>query len=165
MKKISIVAALAVFILMSALNLWAADIQSVEIIKYGTYKSEILRHEDAPKAAIGSKTVSRNIVYLQTTDKIAATSGISFGFDYIIHGTGDDLVEITVKYLHPPMTNPKTGKVFTSQEISSTKKMGVKNSIGYRFAEEWEIVPGTWTIQLFYGDKKIAEKIFYITKP
>jgi hypothetical protein len=166
MKKISFIIALAVFILGGALSLWAADIQSVEIINYGIYKAEILRQEDAAKAAAGYKTVSTNPVYRQKTDKIAATLGMSFGFEYIIHGTGADLVDLTVKYLHPPITNPKTGKVFASQEIvSHNRRIGKTNNIGYRFGDSWEIVPGTWTIQLFYGDNKVAEKIFYISKP
>jgi hypothetical protein len=105
-------------------------------------------------------------VFQQKTDRITAAVGTSFGFEYVIRGSGEGEVDLTVKYLHPAITNPKTGKVFTSQEIISGKRaIGKTHLIGYRFDEAWEIVPGAWTIQLSYGDKKLAEKTFQVVKP
>jgi hypothetical protein len=34
--------------------------------------------------------------------------------------------------------------------------------IGYTFDNEWELVPGQWTIQILVGSKVMAEKTFNI---
>jgi hypothetical protein len=165
MKKVLIAIAF-VTILGLPLPVHAADVQGVEIGQYGIYTGDKLGQEDAANAAVGYKSVTANIVFQQKTERITAAVGTSFGFEYVIRGSGEGGVDLTVKYLHPAITNPKTGRVFTSQEIvSDNRVIGKTHLIGYRFDEAWEIVPGTWTIQLLYGDKKLAEKTFQVVKP
>ena len=33
---------------------------------------------------------------------------------------------------------------------------------GYGFDEPWEVVPGTWTLEIWQGDRKLLEKSFEI---
>jgi hypothetical protein len=35
---------------------------------------------------------------------------------------------------------------------------------GYQFGHDWEIVPGTWTIELWDGDRKLASQSFQVVK-
>ena len=165
MKKVLIVIMFAA-VLGLAFPVLAADVQGVEIGQYGVYTGDKIGQEDAANAAAGYRSVTINIVFQQKTDTINAAVGTSFGFEYVIRSAEEGEVDLIVKYLHPAITNPKTGKVFTNQEIISGKRaIGKTHLIGYRFDEAWEIVPGAWTIQLFYGDKKLAEKTFQVVKP
>jgi hypothetical protein len=166
MQKIWCMAISAVFIAGCAMSAYAADLQGAVIGRYGIYQSDVTKKEPAAKAAAGYKTVSENIVFMLQTDKIMAAAGTKFGFEYIIQGSPEgDKVDLMVKYLHPPMTNPASGKTFAGQDIITEQRtIGGPELIGYEFDEAWEIVPGQWTIQLFYGDKKLAEKTFQIIK-
>jgi hypothetical protein len=165
MKKISGISVLTAFLLGCAISVQAADVQGIDIGRYGIYKADVIKKEDAEKAAIGFRTVSKNIIFLRQTDTIDATVGTRFGFEYVIKGSPEEAVDIVVKYLHPAITNPVTGKTFTSQEIvSEQRNIGKTELIGYVFDEAWEIVPGRWTILLIYGGQIMAEKTFTIIK-
>jgi hypothetical protein len=166
MKKVSFIAIVAVFLLGSVISVQAADAQGIDIGRYGIYKADIVKKEDSEKAAAGYKTISENAVFLKQTDTIEAVVGTKFGFEYVINGSPEDAVlDITVRYVHPPITNPATGKTVTSQEIITPgRSIGKPELIGYSFDEAWEIADGQWTIQLFYGDRKLAEKTFTIVK-
>jgi hypothetical protein len=165
MQRIWRIAVLLVFIVGFTVSAYAADVQSISIGRYGIYQAEP-RKDGEVKVAVSYKTISENIVFVLQTDKIAATVGTRFGFEYVIQGSpAGDKVDIRVKYLHPAMTNPVSGKKYESQDIVTAQRtIGSPELIGYVFDEAWEIVPGEWTIQLFDGDKKLAEKTFQVMK-
>ena len=43
-----------------------------------------------------------------------------------------------------------------------TTQIGTDYLDGYGFNEPWEIVKGTWTQQIWYGDRKLLERSFVI---
>jgi len=102
---------------------------------------------------------------VEQTTRVPARKGLEFGFEYVIKGQpAGDTVEVTNKYLHPPVTNPQTKKSFTSQTTSAKQKIGKTAYVGYKFEQDWEAVPGGWTVQVFCQGKKIAEKSFQVIK-
>jgi hypothetical protein len=145
----------------------AADIEGAEILKFGIYKADFIRKEEAPGAAAGIQHIVQNVVLAEQTTKIPARVGTRFGFEYVIKGRPvGATIDLTYKYLHPRMTNPETKQSFTSQEVASENEVvGEAGFIAYSLTYKWEAVVGEWTLQVFYGDKKLAEKFFYIYKP
>jgi hypothetical protein len=63
------------------------------------------------------------------------------------------------------VTNPKTGKTATREEYSETTQIGGADLRGYGLDDDWEAVPGTWTLQVWYGDRMLAERSFTLVKP
>lgn len=145
----------------------AADIDGAEILRFGIYKADFISKEEAPGAAAGTKNIVQKVVLAEQTANIPARIGMRFGFEYVIKGSPvGDKIDLTYKYLHPGMTNPKTNQLFTSQEIvSKNREIGKAASITYTLDYEWEAVVGEWTLQVFYEGKKLAEKTFHIYKP
>ncbi len=145
----------------------AADIASADILNFGIYKADVIKKEDVAGAAAGYKNIVQNVVLAEQTTNIPARVGTRFGFEYVIKGSPvGDKIDLTYKYLHPLMTNPKTNQAFTSQEITSKNRaIGKAATITYTLDYEWEAVVGEWTVQVFYQSKKLAEKTFYIYKP
>jgi hypothetical protein len=43
-----------------------------------------------------------------------------------------------------------------------TTRIGDAYLDGYGFNEQWEIVPGTWTLQIWQGNRKLLERDFAI---
>jgi hypothetical protein len=167
MTKIFIMLMFVVSFIGAPFTVKAADIDVLDIIKFGIFKAELISKEEAPGAAAGRKNIIKNVVLVEQTANIPAYVGTRFGFEFIIKGRpAGDKVDLTYKYFHPLITNPQTGKLFTSQEITSkNKEIGKATSISYTFDYPWEMVPGEWTFQIFHNDKKMAEKSFYIYKP
>jgi len=145
----------------------ASDVVDVEILNFGIYKADFIKKEDAAGAAAGYKNIVRNVALIEQTTNIPARVGTRFGFEYVIKGSpAGSTIDLTYKYLHPRMSNPKTNQAFTSQEIvSKNREIGRAATITYTFDYEWEAVVGEWTVQIFYAGKKLAEKNFYIYKP
>jgi Domain of unknown function (DUF3859) len=44
-------------------------------------------------------------------------------------------------------------------------KIGALCLLGYGFDNAWEIVPGVWTEQIWYQDRKLAEQTFTVSGP
>jgi len=164
MKKLHII---CLFILISFPSA-ASDAIKIDIIEYGIYSSEIIGTIYAPLTTSGKYNVVKNVKLIKKTDKIPATKGTKFGLFYRIHGEPEgDEVYITeiVKFPSPGYRDPKTGKLFRQSEFSGIKKIGTKNFVAGVFSEDWDLFPGTWAIQLWHNNQKVAEKSFLVYKP
>jgi hypothetical protein len=96
------------------------------------------------------------------TNTIPAKLGTKFGFRYRIVGSSWGApIAIKVVTLYPPAgaVSPKMGLIH-SASLLKTAHIGASNAIAYSADEPWEMVPGVWTIQLWIGDKKFAERTF-----
>lgn len=68
-------------------------------------------------------------------------------------------------YPSPGLRNPATGKTNIRGEYSEQKKLGTETLQGYGFEEDWELVPGTWTFEIWQDGRKLAEQSFTVVKP
>lgn len=155
-------------IFLSSLPSTAADITDIDISEYGIYTSEIIGTIYAPLTTSGKYNLVKNIQLVEKTDKIPAAKGTKFGLFYVINGDIDgEEVNITeiVKFPNPGYRDPQTGKLFRQSEFSSIKKIGSKNFVAGVFAEDWDLYPGNWQIQLWHNNQKLAEKSFFVFKP
>lgn len=133
----------------------------VEIVYAGVVKKEVVQKE-------GGYTLENNSRYLRTRkfvdekDTVPGTLGTAFGFIFTVRG--DDQFSLTARYLHPPMADALTREITTTREIPLSVRPGETQALSWVFTKEWEIVPGPWTLQLWEGGKKLAEKKFTVTK-
>ena len=69
-----------------------------------------------------------------------------------------------VKFRLTECTNSKLKlQTLANSEILDMRAyVGVLETVGWYFGEEWEIVPGEWIIQIKHNDKILAEKKFNI---
>ena len=68
----------------------------------------------------------------------------------------------------PPqgIRNPNTGDIMHTANIAFPNlKIGALCLLGYGFDNAWEIVPGVWTEQIWYQDRKLAERTFTVSGP
>ena len=97
------------------------------------------------------------------TEQIQAKIGTRFGMRFRIDGEPNKKT-ITVEYagIHPQLTNPKTGKTFSSYKYQKKVKIGETRYMGYKFDHDWELVPGNWTLQVLYQGEVMVEKEFVV---
>lgn len=160
-KKVGLLAILLIVLICVPIAR-AADVTSIEIIEYGKY--EVQRVGEATKTATGtleSKTTS--VTFVQQTQNILATHTDAMGVRLTVHGSpSGEAVTVKVLLKTPGITPPGRKTVF---DHSTNYQVKIEEPFLYwwGFREKWEMVPGTYIIQVFYNDKMYAEKTFKVT--
>jgi hypothetical protein len=179
---------------MLGLSLGAAQAQSIErieITEYGIYATETAATSAAPGTASGKIDQVSNIKLVQSTTTVPARQGVEFGFRYKIIGqpaaapppqagatilgvqigaqpAPPPVAAVNLKYVthipKPGMRNPETGNVTLTNLFYQEHKVGEELYRLYRLTDRWEIVPGTWTLEIWYGDRKLLSQDFLVKK-
>jgi len=61
-----------------------------------------------------------------------------------------------------PMTNPATRQPQPRDENHISLTIGTVAYDGYAMENNWEVLPGPWTFQIWYQDQKLAEQTFTV---
>lgn len=148
---------------MSAMALtYARTVAQVEIIEHGLYTAEITSTERMPNGV--ERNLLRNICHVVTTDKVPARLNVMFGFRFRTHGTpAGEVVELTrvTRYPVPMKPSPALGAV-REYGHDILVQLGTVSYIGYGFDHDWELQTGPWTLEIWQGRRKLAEKIFEV---
>ena len=143
----------------------AQQISSVEIIEYGIYTADITTTQQ-DSSALGAHNTVSNIRHAATTTTIPAQIGVHFGFRYRVNGSPQgEKVELKRVTIFPPagLKSPKSPQTLQKNENTIVRSIGATSYTDYSFDDDWELVSGTWTIQLWHGERKLAEKAFTVT--
>jgi len=99
------------------------------------------------------------------TDKIPLKKGMAFGFDFHLEGLPTDR-PFHVKYVttHPRMVKPDGTVLFQQvSEHDETVPMGDGDGhYWYTMRESFEVVPGEWTLAVWYNDKVLVQRKFVV---
>ena len=163
MKKTMI----ALFAFLMTCPAWAqVQVRGVEIVAYGIYTADL---QSSSRDAQGIKqSISTNFRRAATTTAVPAQIGVRFGIEYKVVGApGGKSVSLKKVMVFPPagLRSPAVSQLLYRDESTVTPKIGATSYTGYRLDDPWELVPGPWAIQLWYGDRKLAEKKFTVAAP
>src|SRR5437870_11212 len=137
---------------------------SIQLVEYGTFKKLNSGSDvQAPGAITGVRHAVSKVELLEHTTNVVARVGTSFGFLVRMPGKPDDVVECSAKCLHPKLTDPSTGRSSEIEQWNTSGPGGQEGYIGYTLDNNWELVPGPWTIQVFTGSKLAFEKTFNVS--
>lgn len=103
--------------------------------------------------------------FLEVTDQIIAELGKSFGISFylLVNNSHREVeVELTTKILHPVITNPARQLRAKSQTDTFLYKTPYYQYLYIYFEHEYELVPGTWTFQVWKSGKLLLEKSFEV---
>jgi Domain of unknown function (DUF3859) len=169
----------------------AQAVQAVEITEFGIYTTERPTSSAAPGTATGRIDEVSNIKLVQSTATIPARVGVEFGFRYKIVGqpgavpppqAGSSILgiqltappppppipSVNLKYVtripKPGMRNPETGNVTLTNVFYQEHKIGEELYRLHRLTERWEVVPGTWTLEIWDGERKLSSQDFLLKK-
>lgn len=166
-----ILTAAAVLLCFAAPRIHATE-PSAQIIEYGRYSSEIISLTPAENTSGNVLLQTKNVKHVETTKKIPARVGESFGLriqysnlptdrDYVIH-------DVT---FHPPIKQPN-GTVLTQSSEDRKFKAGTfppKNQESSRWTWvkgfEYELVPGEWTSVISVDGKEVTRFTFHVYEP
>jgi Domain of unknown function (DUF3859) len=129
-----------------------------EITQLGTYEYE---------AASSNKAASSEYRFVSSATTVPARKGAHFGFEYRLLGIPRGLqAPIRHVVIFPEGgVRTTTGQVLARKDSFITATIGNLYLRGYNLDEDWEVVPGVWTLQVWFGERKLAEQSFTLTKP
>jgi len=101
--------------------------------------------------------------FTEQTERIPLRKGVYFGYKYWLQTKPDkSRANLRRVLIHPEMTLPDGSRVSRSErEIRKRTTYGIVTSLdGYALSEDYELVEGDWTFQLWYEGSLLVEQTF-----
>jgi hypothetical protein len=158
-KIISILFAVA----LTCASVQAQQATSIEIVEYGIYTADKVVRSNTTGPITHSTLES--VRHAATTTTIPAQLGVRFGLRYRVGGsTNGATVDVSEITLFPPpgLKSPKSAQPLQKDIDPHKRKVGETTYCGYSLDNAWEMVPGTWTFQIWSGNRMLAEKSFTV---
>jgi hypothetical protein len=139
----------------------------IQIENYGLYQL-LGKNEQSfsPGSTAGYGSVI-NTRFIEQVKTITLKKNEVFGFKYSINDTSteDEWVPVVVHIKHPQTTN-YLGQVsygFSEKSAAKLKSDGrYHNGAFYIFTEEYEMIPGEWTVSVIYRNEFVVRKRFNV---
>ncbi len=149
---------------------YAPAVTSIDIIGFGILEYDRATSEKDLTSSIGAELFRAQRLRLsQPTDRIPLRTGLTYGVAFVVHGTSSGVVNIKVVLRSSnPCILKETRQVVYQNDSVLQVRIGELRHIGGKFvpAEEDQCLgpyrPGTNTFELYYGDRKLAEKTFQL---
>ena len=151
----------------SAAYAQAPRIDRIDVGEFGIFTADTTGQVSAPGSVTGTRNVVTDIRLAETTRTIPAQLGVRFGFRYTVVGAPAGTIvplQIVAVYPNPGVIDPATQQRAAESRWDAAVAIGTMTYSGYKFDNSWEIVPGVWTLQVWYQGRKLAEQSFTVVK-
>ena len=145
-----------------------ARVDRIDLVAAGFYDAaaaKVATTIAAPTAAGGKTNQLADVALMSETPADTARIGIGFGVRFRTAGAprgAEATLRSVWKIPDPGIHNPENGTTFRESVTAFTAAIGSVHWRGYGFDQPWEIVPGTWTLEIWQGDRKLLEQSFKI---
>jgi hypothetical protein len=166
-----VVRSLAVVALLAVLCPARAEevrIDHVDLVAAGFYDAaaaKVAATVPAPAAAGGKTNQLTDVQLMSEPPADSARVGIGFGVRFRSSGEprgAQATLRSVWKIPEPGIHNPASANTYRQSVVDFTTAVGSVHWRGYGFDQPWEVVPGTWTIEIWQGDRKLLEHSFTI---
>jgi hypothetical protein len=156
-------------VLSSCTSLSPRDELRLELIQCGAIASlGTTGKRDAPETQLGYvHEVDANAIprFVQSCDGIDAAPGTRFGL--LVRVLGDPRapsIPVTTRVTHPEMRDPSTGRASTVDQWDWQLDTRFPRYTGWRFEHPWELVEGTWRIEILHGGRAVLTRDVSVRK-
>ena len=134
----------------------AGDVESIQIVNFGLYKTTFEKWEAAPGTSDGKIEIISDRKLIAFTDKIPCTPGTELGVQYVVNGQHQGKpVDLLIKVIHS-----EKGRILSADQWLRTRPLGSTCFEGWKFGASSQRAPQNMTIQLYHDGHKMAEKSF-----
>ena len=139
----------------------------IEIVERGLYSAASGETRMLPNG-IGENTVL-DLALERSTVHIPARPGVSFGFEFVVHGQPRGTpIQLSATVIFPPpgLLPPGQPAPVAFSTTPMVVEVGAPDPVyrGYTFDYEWEVVPGPWRFEIRAGDRVVAVQTFLVTQ-
>jgi len=140
---------------------------TARIVNFGIYevvkKGTLYEHRES---TAGYTEKGGGVAFVKSTTEIPLKKGITFGIEWEAEGFPDKMpIEIIWRVKHPRTTKPDgTVSAGFDETLRFRPKEGkIERSIDcYILTEDWEMLPGEWSLSVVYEGKVLCEKVFHV---
>jgi hypothetical protein len=133
----------------------ATEVDSIKIIDFGLYKTTFARWQEAPHTQRGEIQIVGQRELIKRTKMIPGSNNTEFGIRYVVQGQEKGgQVDLLVRLSHSELQS--------TEEWVAARQIGTPSFDGWKFDDDSQIIPGKFTLQLFYEGTKLAEKSFTV---
>ncbi len=162
--------ALAVALVLSdgAARAQSVKVERIEVARPGTYQIEVGKPIPDAAIATGNRVEATAYKSLKIGASIEAKKDTVIGAELTIVGAprrGKVPLRVVWRYPAPGLTNPETKASKTSDEYADTQLIGEKFPVFWGLTQDWHLVPGSWTLEVFQGDRRLVTQQFELTVP
>lgn len=144
------------------------QVDRVEVVRPGVYEIEVGKPIPDAGLATGNRVEATAYKNVKVGTQIPARLGTVIGAEFTIVGSPRRAkvpLKMVWRYPEPGLTNPATKVTKTTDEYADTQLVGEKFPVFWGMTQDWHLVPGTWTLEVFHGDRKLATQQFRIERP
>ena len=141
--------------------------ERITILDYGVVSGTTGKTVPTPGTAMGITREVSNFKLVQQAETIVAKQGVRFGIRYRLDGVARGKIlkaKCITRFPAGGVTTPKGEKV-QADEYDCDLQAGEITWRSYTFDDPWEMAPGDWSLEFWYGGKKIGEKRFAVVTP
>lgn len=152
----------------SAAPAQAPKVDRIDVLRPGIYQIEVRGAIEDKSVTTGNRVEAKAYKNLKVTTLIPAKLDTVIGLELVIVGAPRRAkvpLKMVWRYPEPGLLNPQTGLAKTSDEYSNTQQVGEPFPVFWGLMQEWELVPGVWTLEVWHGNRKLAAQEFNIVKP
>ena len=142
-------------------------IDRIEVVRPGVYEIQAGTSREDQSISTGHKVAVRAYKNLRTGTQIDAKAGTVIGAELTIVGAprrGKVPIKVVWRYPPPGLINPETKSARTEDEYTGVQVVGETFPVFWGLTQEWHLVPGTWTLEVWHGERKLVEQQFQISK-
>ena len=142
-------------------------IDRIEVVQVGVYDIQAGISKEDQSVSTGHKVTVRVYKNLRTGTQIDAKAGTVIGAELTIVGAprrGKVPIKVVWRYPPPGLINPETKIARTEDEYTDVQVVGETFPVFWGLTQEWHLVPGTWTLEVWHGEQKLVEQQFQISK-
>ena len=166
LAKYWLISCLALVLAPITLKAQTPRIDRVVVKTVGIYEATSSKPDvEEQGAAAGSKHQTLSYKFVKFGTSIPIRKHIRFGFQYVVEGVPSGAIvslrQVTI-FPAPGLHNPARGQTWARDDFMMKSKIGQIERTGYGIDDDWEMVPGTWTFQLWDGNRKLAEQSFQL---
>ena len=132
----------------------------IEVTEYGIYTCQKVATLSTPEASTGIMTTAKDFTLIESTSQIAITKGKLFGITVSYENPELQSIDVTLKIIHPEMDDPYLKKTTTVSTLTWPIRSGVPAHFGYMPKENFEMVRGSWTFEIWYMNELSCSKRF-----
>ncbi len=144
------------------------NVERAELVRPGVYQIEVGKPIPDASLATGNRVEARAYKNVKVGTDIPAKLGTIIGAEVTIVGAprrGKVPLKVVWRYPEPGLTNPETKVTKTMDEYSDTQLVGEKFPVFWGLTQDWHLVPGTWTLEISYGDRRLVTQQFQVKRP
>jgi len=152
-------------LVITANAVWARELEvRLDIMEFGIYAIDReISVRDAQGISLGTAT---NVQHTATQRIVPAEIGTTFGFRYRVVGKPEDAtvpLKNTIVFPSPGLQMPSSSRV-RKAEFEFQARIGETNTELYTLEDDFELIPGTWVLEIWLGNRKLASQPFRLTK-